>query len=350
MERRPRRPRLGADNDEVMTTPDYDLAAGAPETRTPKHRLAEHLWLWMRRATVVGLAASLMMHVLGVGVAGRLGISSTPGGGSGAGNGAPVEFAIVTEGQLSDLEQAALGDVGGVPEITSTPAAESALERLDASPGASSNSDLRTGGELTLDAGGGGNVGSGEGSGEGLGIGGGSGGGGGGASFFGVEARGSRFVFIIDVSSSMLWEGKAEAMKAELVRSIEAMPENNSFSVVLYSDTAIPLGDRKQWVEASESGKRWARRSIVAIKPEGGTNPPPAFVIGLGMRPRPDAIYFMTDGEFPETMASEIIALNSQLHVPIHCLCFVTKDAESQMKTIARLSGGTYTFVPKPGK
>src|SRR5207248_843954 len=83
---------------------------------------------------------------------------------------------------------------------------------------------------------------------------GGGGGGGGAASFFGVEARGTRFAYIIDISGSMdLGVGTADIkridiLKAELSKSVDALLENAFFFVALFSSDAKPLGGRMEWI------------------------------------------------------------------------------------------------------
>lgn len=217
-------------------------------------------------------------------------------------------------------------------------------ELMNGSPG----DDLPSATEAIGDVGpmaGGGDVGSGIGGG----LGGGGGGGGGGASFFGVEARGTRFAFIVDVSGSMQSNGKIEALRHELTQSVSALSDNAQFFVVQFSTDAKLLGGRTTWQAASAAGKKWARGMIEAFSAEGSTVPFPAFQIVLGMRPRPDAIYFMTDGEFDEALIDQIKLMNKGVRVAIHCICFDTRDSEAHMRRIAKDSGGTYTFVPGPG-
>jgi len=184
-----------------------------------------------------------------------------------------------------------------------------------------------------------------------VGAGAGGGGGGGGASFFGVEAQGNRFAYIVDVSGSMSVGGKLEALQKELTQSVNQLLETSSIAIVPFSSQVEVLGStsgKASWVDASDRNKSGVVRNVATLRANGGTNPAPAFVLVLGMKPRPDAIYFMTDGEFPEEAASQIMALNSELKVPIHCICFVSDGSADMMKVIAQKSGGTYTFVPGP--
>ena len=183
--------------------------------------------------------------------------------------------------------------------------------------------------------------------GDGMGIGAG-GGGGGAASFFGVEARGSRFAYIVDISGSMRGE-KMAALKTELGESIKAMLEHMSFVVICFQSDAVPLGDRTRWMDSTEAGKRWAIEKITALESAGGTVPWPAFDIVLGVKPAPDAIYFMTDGVFDPVVADQLAVRNTgSRKIPIHCITFVDKSAEELMRRIAAESGGTYAHVAGP--
>ncbi len=168
----------------------------------------------------------------------------------------------------------------------------------------------------------------------------------GGASFFGIEAQGSRFVYIVDVSGSMSVGGKIQSLRAELARSVNDLVGNSQFVIVPFSSDASVLGGKNAWTEATDRNKRAIGSAIEVLPADGGTNPSPGFLIAFALKPKPDAIYFMTDGEFSPTIVQEIAAMNRQLDIRIHCICFVSKESEEQMKTIARQSGGTYTFVP----
>src|SRR5438046_2601550 len=76
----------------------------------------------------------------------------------------------------------------------------------------------------------------------------------------------------------------------------------------------------------SDAGKQWARRTVPLIVDEGGTEPLTAFKIVMTLRPKPDAIYFMTDGEFNEDNATAVARMNAEWRIPIHCLTFVSRE------------------------
>jgi hypothetical protein len=88
---------------------------------------------------------------------------------------------------------------------------------------------------------------------------------------------------------------------------------------------------------------------VPLIAAEGATEPLSAFKIVFTLKPKPDAIYFMTDGEFDEGAAAVIARMNAEWKIPIHCLTFVSREGERVMKKIAADSGGTYAHVSGPG-
>ncbi|MFG0286041.1 MAG: hypothetical protein ACF8R7_16610 [Phycisphaerales bacterium JB039] len=303
----------------------------------PQHEQDGHSDPLRRRTTVlvIALVASLVAHSTLLALAALIAFSR-PAGPRGA-SVEPVEFAIVTDVELARLEAEALMD--DVPEIPSDEAELPQIDLLDQQLDAEVSALIEDLGEV------GSQVGAGDVSGAGLGL----GGAGGGANFFGIEATGSRFAYIVDRSGSMSVSGKIEALRAELARSLANLSETSSFFVALYSNGAVPLGGEAKWTDATERGKVWVRREVAAFDVGGGTEPGPAFQLVFSLKPRPDAIYFMTDGLFAEEVAVEIEKLNRRFDIPIHCITFGSNEAEALMRYIARRSGGTYTHVPGPG-
>lgn len=298
--------------------------------------LMHHVRVWTPRALAAGIVASLLIHLVVLAIAGQIRFSRAQAGGAGPLT-RTVEMAIASETELAEIEKQLLdAEPPPVPDVP-TPDLPS-LEVMDV-PGGDEATSLIESADLGAEVGAG-DVGGGD-----LGVG---GSGGGAASFFGVEARGTRFAYIVDTSGSMAISGKLNLLQQELVKSLEALLENAEFLVVLYNSDASPLGGRERWVEASPAGKRWARSALSNIQAKGGTNPMPGFELVFSRRPRPDAIYFMTDGEFDPDIAREIMRLNSNVRIPIHCITFVNRDSEELMRRIASHSNGSYNHVNGP--
>lgn len=171
------------------------------------------------------------------------------------------------------------------------------------------------------------------------------------ATFFGVSARGTRFAYIVDISASMRGVKWDQARRA-LERSVDDLPDYTSFSVVLFQNDPILPGKlrRPKWQPSKLENKSDFRRWVRGVKTGGATRPVKAFTLVMDMKPRPDAIYFLTDGEFGETAPDTIAELNRQgRSVTIHTIAFVSEEGAHLLRRIAEDSGGTYRFVPGDG-
>lgn len=311
-----------------------------------------HTWRrWLRPIALAAIAISLVVHLGFWFVSTFILVGRAGGGGSSEGGTGPVEFAVLSQAEFDQLTGSGNVelDTPAVPEaITSDPMAKDLLTAAT-----SETADLETGLGGIGPVGGGGDIG---GSGSDLGTGGaglGGSGGGSGASFFGVEARGNRFAYIVDVSASMQDGGRIESLRTRLRESIDALSETTEFIVIPFSTDSKVMGNKKAWTKGDLSGKKWAREQVPLLAPEAGTRPLPAFTLLFNeIRPRADAIYFMTDGAFegdPEMVAAEIARMNNTLKIPIHCICFETKDSVEIMKKISATSKGTFRYISTSG-
>jgi hypothetical protein len=302
---------------------------------------------WWLRGSLAGISISLLVHLAVLGVAAIWTITVAQAGGAGNRDTGEIELAVASETELAGLEGAAL-------EVQTPNVADSAMadapspEPLGVGDPVLSEGSLNAGGGLggvTDGMGGaGGDIGGSAGLGEG-------GSGGGASKFFGLEATGTRFAYIVDVSGSMQGP-KLQMLRTELIESITSLMEHATFYVVPFSNDAAPMGNRTKWTQANDAGKKWIREQATHLNAYGGTNPLPAFQLVFEMNPRPDAIYFMTDGLFEESAAVEIAKMNKRGHkAPIHCigLNLEEKGAEENLKKIAQDSGGRFIAVPLPG-
>lgn len=301
---------------------------------------------WLLNAATLAFAVSVCIHVAGFFASGLIRIGLGLDSADGSGVAAPVEMALMSESEmLAVIAESGGADSPLVQDVAATGESQVRVEDSDTpgalegdGPGPSDLGDIGGGGDIST------------GTGDLVG-----GAGSGGARFFGVEASGSRFAYVVDVSGSM--EGpRLERLRAELSMSIAELQEGAQFIVIPFSTLAAPLGDRSTWTEASQSGKRWARNAIATelARARDGTVPLPGFQIAFVQRPRADAIYFMTDGEqFPPGTEEELARLNAQFKIPIHCIRFGDSDierpggnpAEKTMRAIAKQSKGTYKFI-----
>jgi hypothetical protein len=164
------------------------------------------------------------------------------------------------------------------------------------------------------------------------------------AEFFGIGGYGQTFVYVVDCSGSMSERGKFERAIYELLQSIEQLASHQRYYVIFYNDAAYPM-DADEPVLASQDEFARTRRWVSYVEPEGGTNPLPALLFALSLRP--DAVYFLSDGKFDPVALQELRSRNRprSQRIPIHAIAFMERATEALMRTIARNSGGEYRFV-----
>ncbi|MFG0257284.1 MAG: hypothetical protein ACF8GE_05220 [Phycisphaerales bacterium JB043] len=291
---------------------------------------------WRVNIVVLGLSLSLIAHLLVSVVLAMLRLQSPSVGGLAPSD---IELAVISQVELDELLDALPTSTDtALPELAPTDPTTSDL------PDPESLGEMLASGDPAVGLGGvGESLGS---TGEGLSLGGTASGG---TSFFGVEAAGSRFAYIVDVSGSMISEGRLEVLQEQLIASIGGLVEHGSFCVVFYSTDSIALGGETRWIPATNANKSSAALEIRGTSARGATIPLPAFEMIFSLDPRPDAIYFMTDGEFerPTRVINRIGAMNGtgRRRTPVHCIAFESQIAEDYMRRIAAMTGGTYTFV-----
>ena len=160
------------------------------------------------------------------------------------------------------------------------------------------------------------------------------------AGFCGVTAEGKRFVYVVDVSSSMAGE-KSEKARQELLDSIGALDSNQSFFVAFFNQTSYyqPMG---RLVSASPRNKTKIRDWIMLALPQGGTDPREAIIYAISLKP--DAIFVLSDGEFDPSVVDDVHQKNMDVGVPIHTIGFQTDAAT--LRQLAVENQGTYRYVP----
>lgn len=169
---------------------------------------------------------------------------------------------------------------------------------------------------------------------------------GGSAEFFEIVGTGRRFAYVVDCSGSMSGAPFSKAC-AELQRSIDQLNSGQSFFVVFFDHAEYPQFYPEispGLVRASAENKHRLREWIAAFPlPGGGTDPSAALLRALSLEP--DAIYLLSDGVFPAETAALVRAKNRK-QCAIHAVAFMTREAETLLKNIARQNRGTYRFVP----
>ncbi len=179
-------------------------------------------------------------------------------------------------------------------------------------------------------------------------------------SFFGIEAGGHQFVYVLDMSGSM--EGRRfDRATAELLRSVEQLGPHQRFYVLLFSSGTTQMFGCYESLPTSvaatmENKERLADWLLTAFQ-GGGTDPREALL--LAMRMNPSAIFMLSDGEFNghknqkqdkllggNVDAFSIVAAAST-KTPIHSIAFEDRSSRDNMKRLAEMTKGEFRFIPQ---
>ena len=164
------------------------------------------------------------------------------------------------------------------------------------------------------------------------------------ARFMGIEAKGRNICIIADCSGSMAWGVKLPFVKQQILETVKALNNDQRFQVVFFHTGAIPY-PRFGW-RHPKTDLPTLEVWLGQVLPLGGTLPTPAFnYVYSNLNPKPDAIFFLTDGEFPTQVAPYIERLNFQAKIPIHTICYYNLAGERIMRLIASQSGGQFQAV-----
>jgi hypothetical protein len=289
-----------------------------------------------RRVLAAGVGLSLLLH------AGLLTYLSTVHRAGPAGPAVQtvsIDFATLSEEQLSDADQLLPDELEAtdVPSISDVPEAVT-LARLDVA--APSVTLTLSRGESTPGLGGAGSAAGDGSSGPTL-------GGGGGTSFFGLSSRGSRFAYIVDISASMQQGDRLGRAMDEIERSIGQLPDYSYFYIVLFSSDLVMPPMQQGWLRARRGTVQAISRWLRTIGAAGTTEPLPAFHQVFSLTERPDAIFFLTDGEIPSMTGGDVRSMNDRgRRVLIHTIAFGNDAGQDLLRELARDSGGKYRFVP----
>jgi hypothetical protein len=182
--------------------------------------------------------------------------------------------------------------------------------------------------------------------------------------FCGVDGGGNHFVYLVDSSGSM--RDGFQSARSELLNSIDQLQPNQRFYVVFFDEEpdymrlSDPDVDEPRSVMATPENKKRLRRWASTVEMNKGKAPYDVLPFALSLRP--DVIFLLSDGEFPDAIAKILREQNRNENLfgdsgPISIVHTIRyhgiegetgKKAEATMVQIAQENGGQYRHVPKP--
>ncbi|MFC5455038.1 hypothetical protein [Prosthecobacter fluviatilis] len=208
-------------------------------------------------------------------------------------------------------------------------------------------------------------------------------------SFVGQTAVGRRVIFVVDVSGSMSQPLKGdgprmtrfELLKKELIKAVRQIPFGTAYQVLYFSDFAWPHNE-----VSSQNGEAFAKYTW-NIRPDdykevkiptfkyiqaspftiqesvdliqkadnpGLTNWGSGLLMALNANPKPDVIFFMTDGERQDENGwIDIVTAVNKSKLPmtvIHTSVMAQVDAAREMDALAKRNNGSFSVVAGEGK
>jgi hypothetical protein len=129
----------------------------------------------------------------------------------------------------------------------------------------------------------------------------------------------------------------------EVRRSVLALQSPQQFEVIFYNEGTMPMPGGPSPRPADARNKNQLVAWLRMVDPDGGTDPRSALRQALILRP--EAIFLLSDGEFPAGTAETVAHFNAQ-RIPIHCVDLSGGEGGDHMRRIARDSGGQYAARP----
>jgi len=173
--------------------------------------------------------------------------------------------------------------------------------------------------------------------------------------FFGTQAIGSRFIFIIDASDSMNEGFRWHHAVRELEASIDKLGSDQKALVLLYNFQTYPMfntpADELELLPVTKEFKTNLRSWLGRQIPIGGTRP--AHALGYSLSLKPDAIFLLSDGMLADNSVKVLARQNAArdpangdfTKIPIHTVSLGPNVAGAElMKFIADNNDGEFTW------
>lgn len=175
------------------------------------------------------------------------------------------------------------------------------------------------------------------------------------AEFFGIQATGRQFVFVVDSSRSMAGKRWNRACR-ELIAAIGRLEPDQSYCVFFF-DVESHLMFQQNWAElklipATADNLLRLRRWMISINLGRETFPLLSVKAALAMHP--DAVFLLSDGEFHDDTANFLRLANivpdkggvRRPEIVVHTIGFQSAAGQDVLQRIANENGGVYRFVP----
>ena len=181
---------------------------------------------------------------------------------------------------------------------------------------------------------------------------------------FGIVSEGTRFIYVFDQSESMnstfsyQTEGQTvfsitplAAAKAELLRSLNDLDEQQQFHMLFYNHQVWPFdtgnNNNNKLISANAKNREAAIQFVNNVYGVGQTNHVPALEIAI--RLKPDVIFLMTDGEEKDDPSRDQLKRlrnlnNGHAKINVVQFCYEARSSGTLVQ-LANENGGKHIFM-----
>ena len=191
------------------------------------------------------------------------------------------------------------------------------------------------------------------------------------SNFMGMKSSANKIMFIIDYSASM--RGRDKVMRYELCKAIDKLPAVGSVAVIFFSGPTWVAGEdakalhgkwkgdnsktgwkpvagyqpkRPKWLPVTPSNKKKLIKAVYDTPLTFGTVWDNSFEWAFYMNPKPDVIYFMTDGNANDKFKGMDLIKTKRGRTKIYTIGYgAPQGAKKPLEEIAAMSGGKSKFV-----
>ncbi|MEM6910150.1 MAG: hypothetical protein AAF555_01075 [Verrucomicrobiota bacterium] len=208
-----------------------------------------------------------------------------------------------------------------------------------------------------------------------------------GPTFFGTQSKGNNIAYVVDFSKSMNQKGRVDLMRDELTKSLRKLEENKNFILICFAGPYWPAGADLPDSEKGLNGKaavtfngekypysngeytkkkvpfEWSQATRANISKTTSYVRSADMVLGtdwvkplkaaIEMDPRPDTIFFMTDGAVRKSSSDEAIELAryaSRRGITVNATALIEPGAEDGLLALAKAGKGMFSIVEKNGR
>lgn len=164
-------------------------------------------------------------------------------------------------------------------------------------------------------------------------------------SLFGGTGSGNKFTFIFDRSGSMTGH-QMETSKKQLIMALQSLKSHNEFSIVFFDHLPEMYSGGMQKAIPINISK--ASSYVDGISTRGGTEHIPALQMGIKLRP--DCIFFLTDGEFVGDEKQQLVDIKQHAKgIQINVIQLGDNQKEpspdSFLRQLAQQNNGDYKYI-----